>query len=93
MENECPHIRGMVPTHNPMGPSLGPIGGVVQISIIRPFHTPGLYNTFPGAQTSQTIEYCEICRTHRHVPRQFPIMQKYTTTPCYRTVCSWVKWL
>jgi hypothetical protein len=81
MENECLCMRGMGPPHNLMGPSLGPMGGVAQVLVTPPFHTPDLYNTFPGAQSSQTIEYCKICRIHRHALRQFPIMQKYTTAP------------
>jgi hypothetical protein len=59
----------------------GPMGGFAQVYVTPPFHTPGLYNTFPGAQTSQTTEYCEIFRTHGHAPRQCPIMQKYMTVP------------
>jgi hypothetical protein len=56
-------------------------GGVVQVSVTPPFHAPGLYHTFPGTQTSQPTEYCEICQTHGHAPRQCPIMQKYMTVP------------
>jgi hypothetical protein len=37
--NKCPHIRGMGPPKNPMGPSLGPMGGVAQVSVNLPFHT------------------------------------------------------
>jgi hypothetical protein len=74
MENECSHMRGMGPPHNSVGPSPGPMGGVAQVSTNPPFHTLGLYNTFSGAQTSQPAEYCEIFRTHGHVPRKFPIM-------------------
>jgi hypothetical protein len=70
------HIRGMGPLHNPMGPSSRPTGGVAQVSMTPPFRTPGLYNTFPGAQKSQTSEYCDICQTHGHALRQCPIMNK-----------------
>jgi hypothetical protein len=81
LANECPHMRGMGPLHNPMGPYSGPTGGVAQVSSTPSFHTPWLYNSFPGAQTSQTTEYCEICRMHGHVPRKCPIMHKYMTSP------------
>jgi hypothetical protein len=53
----------------------------VKVSSTPPFHTPGLYNTFPGAQTSQTTKCCEIFRTQVHAPRQCTIMNKYTTAP------------
>jgi hypothetical protein len=79
-------MRGMGPLQNLMGPSSGPMGGVVQVSVTPPFHTPGLYNTFPGAQTPQTMEYCEIFRTQGHAPRQCPIMKKYTTCTQYNTL-------
>jgi hypothetical protein len=46
-----------------------------------PFHTPGMYNTFPEVSTPQTTKYCDICRTQGHAPRKCPIMQKYTTVP------------
>jgi hypothetical protein len=70
----------MGPLQNPMGPS-GPTRGVSQVYVTPPFHTPGLYNTFPGAPTPQTMEYCDIFRTQGHASRNFPIMQKYTTAP------------
>jgi hypothetical protein len=43
----------MGPPHNLMGPSPGPTGGVVQVSVTPPFHAPVLYHAFPGTQTSQ----------------------------------------
>jgi hypothetical protein len=60
-------MRGMGPPQNPMGPSPGPTGGVVQVSVNLPFHNPTPYHAFPGSQVEyceifqhQTVEYCEI---------------------------------
>jgi hypothetical protein len=69
MENECPHTMGMGPPHNSMGPSQRPSGGVAKVSMTPPFHTQVLYHTFLSTQTSQSMEYCEICWTHRHALR------------------------
>jgi hypothetical protein len=79
LTNECPRMRGMGPPHNPMGPSPRPTGGVAQVLVTPPFHAPVLFHAFPKNQTSQPVEYCEICRTPGHASRKFPIMQKYTT--------------
>jgi hypothetical protein len=80
MENECSHMRGMGPLKNLMGTS-GPMGGFSQVSVNPPFHTPRIYNTFPGDPTPQKMEYCEICWTQGHVSRKCPIVHKYKTTP------------
>ena len=58
--NECPWMRGMGPPQNPMGPSPGPMGGVAQVSMNLPFHTPTLYHAFLGNQASSSIEYQKI---------------------------------
>jgi hypothetical protein len=79
MENECPCMRGMGSLQNPMGSSSGPTRGVAKVSVTPPFHTPELYDTFPGAPTPQTMEYCEIFQTRGHAPKEFPIIKKYTT--------------
>jgi hypothetical protein len=57
------------------------MGGVAQVSAAPPFHAPVQYHAFPSTQTTQKTEYCEICQTHGHAPRHFPILQKYTPTP------------
>jgi hypothetical protein len=69
----------MGPPQNLMGPSPGPTGGVAQVSMNLPFHTPTPYHAFLGNQASSSVEYCEICRIHGHGPRQCPIIQKYST--------------
>jgi hypothetical protein len=74
-------MRGMGPPQNPMVAPPGPTGGVAQVSTNLPFHNPTPYHAFPGGQAAPTTEYCEICRTHGHGPRQCPIMQKYSTVP------------
>jgi hypothetical protein len=79
--NECPHMRGLGLPQNPMGPSLGPTRGVTQVFVNLPFHTPTSYHAFPGNQALQSAEYCEICRIHGHAPRQFPIIQNYSSVP------------
>jgi hypothetical protein len=81
LANECTRMRGMELPHNLMGPSLGLKRGVVQVSVTPPFHTPRIYNTISGTQTSQTTDYCDMFWTHGHVSRQCPIMQKYTVVP------------
>jgi hypothetical protein len=60
MVNECPRMRGMGPPQNPMGPSPGPTGGVAQVSVNLPFHTPTPYHSFLGNQAVPSIEYCDI---------------------------------
>jgi hypothetical protein len=61
MVNECPRMRGMGPPQNNMGPSSGPMGGVVQVSANLPFHNPTPYHAFLGNQTVPGLEYCKIC--------------------------------
>jgi hypothetical protein len=53
-------MRGMGPPQNLMGPSPGPMGGVAQVSVNLPFHTPTPYHAFPGNQAVPSVEYCEI---------------------------------
>jgi hypothetical protein len=53
-------MRGIGPSQNVMGPSLGPTGGVAQVSMNLPFHNPTPYHAFPGIQATPTVEYCEI---------------------------------
>jgi hypothetical protein len=67
--------------HNLMITPLGPARGVSKVSTNPLLHHPTPYHTFPGGQAAPTAEYCEICRTHGHGPRQYPIMQKYLTVP------------
>jgi hypothetical protein len=75
--NECPHMRGMIPPQNPMGPSLGPMRGVAQVSVNLPFHNLTLYHAFLGNEASSSVEYCEIFLIHGHGPRKYPIIHKY----------------
>ena len=81
LENECPCMRGMGPLQNSMGPSLGPMGGVVKVSVNLLFHTPTPYHAFPGNQAKPSVEYCEIFQIHGHGPGQCPIIQKYSMVP------------
>ena len=77
--NECPRMRGMGPPQNLMGPSPRPTGGISQVFVSLPFHTPTPYHAFPGNQAVPSVKYCEIFRIHGHGPRQFPIIHKYST--------------
>jgi hypothetical protein len=81
MVNECPRMRGMEPPQNLMGPSPIPMGGVVQVSMNLPFHTPTPFHAFPGNQVAPSIEYCNIYQIHGHGPRQCHIIHKYSTAP------------
>jgi hypothetical protein len=59
-----------------MGPSPGPTGGVAQVYVNLPFHTPTSFHDFPGNQATPSVEHCEILQIHGHGPRQCPIIQK-----------------
>jgi hypothetical protein len=72
--NECSHMREMVPPQKAMGPSPGPMGGFLKLSVNLPFHTPTPYHDFPGNEASPIVEYCEICQIHTYGPRQWPII-------------------
>jgi hypothetical protein len=50
----------MGPSHNPIGPSPGPMEGVAQVSVNLPFHKPTPYHDLLGIQVAPTIEYCDI---------------------------------
>jgi hypothetical protein len=71
----------MGPPQNLMGPSLGPMRGVAQVSVNLPFHNPTPYHAFPRSQATPTVEYCNIFRIHGHGPRQCPIIHKYSIVP------------
>jgi len=77
LAKECPRMRGMVPPQNLMGPLLGPMGGVAQVSQNLPFHTPTPYHVFPSNREAPSVEYCKIFQIHGHGPRQCPIIHKY----------------
>jgi hypothetical protein len=71
----------MGPPQNMMVTPPRPMGGVAQVSTNSPFHNPSLYHDFLGGQVAPIVEYCEIYRIHGHGPRQFPIIEKYSTVP------------
>jgi hypothetical protein len=60
MVNECPLIREMGSPQNPMGPSLGPTGGIAQVFSNLLFHIPTQYHYFLGIQVAPIVEYCDI---------------------------------
>jgi hypothetical protein len=45
----------MGPPQNLMGPPIGPMGRVVQVSTNLPFHNPTPYHAFPGSQATPTV--------------------------------------
>jgi hypothetical protein len=45
---------------NPMGPPLGPMRGVAQVSANLSFHNPTPFHASPRSQAALAVEYCEI---------------------------------